>query len=177
MSKLSEIEEDSRIKCKEKFQELLEYNDVNDADEIADTIEKGVFDYVENFDAVDIKYSNLRRFYMNKIISLYTNLNPKSYVGNTTLLTRLVDGEIKPSELACMTSQQIFPERWQKLIDRKNAKDEFLYSKTFVAKTNEFKCGKCKKNECTYYQMQIRSADEPMTTFVTCLECGNKWHF
>jgi transcription elongation factor S-II len=26
-------------------------------------------------------------------------------------------------------------------------------------------------------QMQTRSADEPMTTFVTCVNCGNKWKF
>lgn len=24
---------------------------------------------------------------------------------------------------------------------------------------------------------QTRSADEPMTTFVTCTNCGNKWKF
>lgn len=29
----------------------------------------------------------------------------------------------------------------------------------------------------TYYQMQTRSADEPMTTFVTCVNCGNRWKF
>ena len=38
-----------------------------------------------------------------------------------------------------------------------------------------FKCGKCKSTKTTYYQMQTRSADEPMTTYVTCLECGNRW--
>ena len=45
------------------------------------------------------------------------------------------------------------------------------------AATNEFKCYKCKKRQCTYYQLQTRSADEPMTTFVTCLICGNRWKF
>ena len=43
------------------------------------------------------------------------------------------------------------------------------------AATDEFKCYKCKKRKCTYYEMQTRSADEPMTTFVTCLNCGNRW--
>jgi len=41
-------------------------------------------------------------------------------------------------------------------------------------KTSSFKCGRCGKNSCTYNQLQTRSADEPMTTFVLCLECGNK---
>ncbi len=38
-----------------------------------------------------------------------------------------------------------------------------------------FKCGKCKSTKTTYYQMQTRSADEPMTTYVTCKNCGNRW--
>jgi DNA-directed RNA polymerase subunit M/transcription elongation factor TFIIS len=38
-----------------------------------------------------------------------------------------------------------------------------------------FKCGKCKSKKTTYYQMQTRSADEPMTTYVTCKDCGNRW--
>jgi DNA-directed RNA polymerase subunit M/transcription elongation factor TFIIS len=38
-----------------------------------------------------------------------------------------------------------------------------------------FKCGKCKSVKTTYYQMQTRSADEPMTTFVTCKNCRNRW--
>ena len=38
-----------------------------------------------------------------------------------------------------------------------------------------FKCGKCKLTKTTYYQMQTRSADEPMTTYVTCKNCGHKW--
>ena len=39
----------------------------------------------------------------------------------------------------------------------------------------QFKCGKCKSVKTTYYQLQTRSADEPMTTYVTCLGCNNRW--
>ncbi|ORD95161.1 TFS2 [Enterospora canceri] len=45
------------------------------------------------------------------------------------------------------------------------------------AETTMFKCSKCKKNKCRYYQMQTRSCDEPMTTFVRCTECGHNWKF
>ncbi|XP_022890223.1 transcription elongation factor TFIIS-like [Olea europaea var. sylvestris] len=45
------------------------------------------------------------------------------------------------------------------------------------ASTDQFTCGRCKKKETTYYQMQTRSADEPMTTFVTCVNCNNRWKF
>lgn len=40
-----------------------------------------------------------------------------------------------------------------------------------------FTCGKCKGMKTTYFQMQTRSSDEPMTTFVTCLQCNNRWKF
>ena len=37
------------------------------------------------------------------------------------------------------------------------------------AETDQFKCGKCKQRRCKYYQMQTRSADEPMTTVLLLL--------
>jgi transcription elongation factor S-II len=45
-----------------------------------------------------------------------------------------------------------------------NLKDT-LSAKPTLAATDIFKCGRCKQRKCTYYQMQTRSADEPMTTF------------
>ncbi len=44
-----------------------------------------------------------------------------------------------------------------------------------LAMTDEFKCKRCKSRKTTYYEMQTRSADEPMTIFITCLTCGNRW--
>jgi len=38
-----------------------------------------------------------------------------------------------------------------------------------------FECGRCKSYKTTYFQLQTRSADEPMTTFVTCVNCNKKW--
>ncbi|KAI2605081.1 uncharacterized protein GGS25DRAFT_524589 [Hypoxylon fragiforme] len=33
----------------------------------------------------------------------------------------------------------------------------------------------CDGNEAAFYQIQIRSADEPMTTFYKCMACGHRW--
>lgn len=41
----------------------------------------------------------------------------------------------------------------------------------------QFKCGKCGSKKTDYYQLQTRSADEPMTTYVTCHGCGSRWKF
>jgi transcription elongation factor S-II len=49
------------------------------------------------------------------------------------------------------------------------------------AKTNDedysgmFTCGRCKSKRTTFYLLQTRSADEPMTAFISCMGCGNKW--
>lgn len=42
-------------------------------------------------------------------------------------------------------------------------------------RTKQFRCGRCGKNDTAFHQMQTRSADEPMTTFVTCLNCDHRW--
>ncbi|XP_054939642.1 transcription elongation factor A protein 3 isoform X1 [Physeter macrocephalus] len=54
---------------------------------------------------------------------------------------------------------------------------EHQMAKTGGTTTDLFQCSKCKKKNCTYNQVQTRSADEPMTTFVLCNECGNRWKF
>jgi DNA-directed RNA polymerase subunit M/transcription elongation factor TFIIS len=74
-----------------------------------------------------------------------------------------------------MTHQEMQPEKWDALIQAKIKKDKSKYDTQQEAMTDTFKCRKCYSNKCSYYQMQTRSADEPMTTFVTCLECANRW--
>ena len=60
--------------------------------------------------------------------------------------------------------------------EKKSALDySYWNNKVLYQISNNIKCGRCKKKECSFYQLQTRSADEPMTTFVTCLNCGNRW--
>ena len=67
------------------------------------------------------------------------------------------------------------PDKWNALIQEKKIRDENKYEAKIEASTDDFTCWKCKSKKCTYYQLQTRSADEPMTTFVSCLDCGNRW--
>ena len=80
-----------------------------------------------------------------------------------------------PQTIACMTHQEMRPDRWATLLYQKEKRDEHLFSNKIAATTTDFTCFKCKKNNCTYYQLQTRSADEPMTTFVTCVNCEVHW--
>lgn len=115
------------------------------------------------------------RAYLNKVYSILVNLDDGSYVGNPRLLRRLQEHEFPPHQLPCMRPEEVFPERWAKAIDEKMRRDEHVLEEKPAAMTTQFRCGKCKKQECIYQEFQLRSADEPMTLFVTCLNCGNRW--
>lgn len=63
--------------------------------------------------------------------------------------------------------------------DSEYIKESLLASQvaSAAADTDMFQCSKCKQKKCTYSQLQTRSCDEPMTTFVTCTNCGHRWKF
>jgi len=113
--------------------------------------------------------------YEDKARSVILNLDPNSYVGNHRLIQRMKENEFSPHEIAYMKPQNIFPEKWESVLDARMKKDMHIFEEKPVSMTQEFKCGKCKKRECVYQELQVRSADEPMTIFITCLNCGHKW--
>ena len=100
---------------------------------------------------------------------IYSNLK------NEKIVKKLFNKELKSSEIAFKTHMELFPEKWESKIKDKQVRLENKYFPKIEASTDNFTCGKCKSNKCTYYQLQTRSADEPMTTFVTCLNCGSRW--
>lgn len=145
-----------------------------------DDLEIGIYNWcIEYATQNDIprNWKNYRftQLYKDKAFSVYSNLKPDSYIGNTRLLERLKENEFEPHKIPFMSSENIFPERWRELMDVKMKKDMHIIEEKPAAMTSEFKCGKCKKRECIYQELQVRSADEPMTIFISCLNCGNKW--
>lgn len=144
--------------------------------------EKGVYNFskdyaTDNHISTDWQNVAFRRIYLNKMISVHDNLNAKSYVQNNTLVERLKNGEIEPEYLSYMHPYETFPSIWKAIMDKKNATEKLKNTISHGIETDQFTCGKCKKNHCSYMQLQIRSCDEPMTTFVNCLECNHSWHF
>lgn len=88
-------------------------------------------------------------------------------------------GHIKPERLINMSTAEMASDQ------RKRENEEIEQKALFdcerggapKATTDQFKCGRCGQRKTTYYQLQTRSADEPMTTFVTCVNCNNHWKF
>ena len=94
---------------------------------------------------------------------------------NNHIIDQINNGEIKAHKIAFMTHQELCPEKWDELIRLKSIKDKNKFETNMEAATDTFTCRKCKSNKCTYYALQTRSSDEPMTIFVTCLDCGQRW--
>lgn len=116
-----------------------------------------------------------RMVYDHKVKSLVANLDEHSYVGNSRLLTRLKDGECAPHAIAGMPPDQVFPEQWNDIIRAKMQREEYMMTARPAAMTDQFLCGRCKKRECTFTEMQMRSCDEPASLFIQCLTCGHRW--
>ena len=117
-----------------------------------------------------------RQVYIDKVRSIMANINKTSYVNNTRLYKRVVEEkELPASEVAFMKAEHMFPERWHDILDIKIKRDQNLGEIQRTAMTDQFKCSRCKKRECVYYERQIRSADEPSTIFIQCLNCNNSW--
>ena len=91
--------------------------------------------------------------------------------------------------MSVMKHMQMFPNKVNDIIQQKESKrlgslsfldfqDPVVSEKPTTdedSNTGLFKCMKCKTHNTTYYSLQTRSADEPMTNFITCKNCGNRW--
>lgn len=141
---------------------------------ICKNLEKGVYNYCikeANDRQIVKKWDNVyfTHIYLDKLRSVYANLR------NPQLIEKIMSKSIRPHEIAFMDHQEIMPEKWVTLLSDKKIREENIYAPKLEASTDGFTCRKCKSKECSYYQLQTRSADEPMTTFVTCIKCGNRW--
>jgi len=137
-------------------------------------LEKGVFNYsLKEATSKKLikKWENpvFAQLYLDRLRSIYNNLK------NDELLSMLSSKELLPQNLAMMTHQEMNPQHWKVLIDQKIKRDANKFTTNIQASTDMFTCKKCKSKRCTYYEMQTRSADEPATIFVTCLDCGKNW--
>jgi DNA-directed RNA polymerase subunit M/transcription elongation factor TFIIS len=94
------------------------------------------------------------------------------------LVRRLQLKELESKSLARYSADVLWPDGpWANIAFELRRKDLAMEA----AKAREedysgmFTCMRCKTKRTTFYLLQTRSADEPMTAFITCLSCGNKW--
>ncbi|KAM0475054.1 hypothetical protein ACHAPX_007186 [Trichoderma viride] len=114
--------------------------------------------------------------YKKKIRSLFTNLKNKS---NRDLGKRVMTGDISPERFVNMSDDELKSEDQRKMeieLEKENMKKAQV-PMAEKSISDSLECGKCKKKKVSYTQAQTRSADEPMTTFCECMNCGNRWKF
>ena len=161
---------------------IQKLNLIIDNEEISKDIEKSIYNYAyeqcksKNIEP-DIENKYFKRIYVNKLMSLYNNLDKNSYIKNESFLDEILKSDYDINKIAFLSPQEVNKKHWKKYIDKQSAADEFLYSRTAGIRTTEYKCGRCKERNCSYYQLQVRCSDEPMTTFINCLNCGYTWSF
>jgi transcription elongation factor S-II len=168
----------SKNNIRERIRDKL--NIVCNDREISNSIETGIFNSVikqAEHKGIVKKWDNnhFYKLYILKVIGIYSNLKTNTYIKNDYLLEKIKEGKIEPYDISFMQPYELFPDRWKTILDKKQKRDELKYEKRSEIATNLYRCGNCGKRECTFYQLQTRSSDEPMTTFVTCLNCDKRW--
>ena len=159
--------EEFRNNIRKKIQQMIP------DDKLAKNMEIGIFNYT-------IQTCNQRKYvkkwenpqfveiYICKLRTIFSNLE------RPELRDQVNTSKVLPHEIVFMTYYELYPSHWEVLLEKKKKRDEIKCTTNMTATTDAYTC-KCKSKKCTYYQLQTRSADEPMTTFVTCLDCGNRW--
>lgn len=112
--------------------------------------------------------------YKKKIRSLFANLKTKS---NKDLGKRVMSGDISPEKFAKMTDEELKSEDQRKK-EIELEKENMKRAQVPMAEksiSDSLECGRCKMKKVSYTQAQTRSADEPMTTFCECMNCGHRW--
>lgn len=149
-----------------KGEELPQGIEESRCDDLATSLEEAIFG---QFKSTNPKYKN-------QVRSRVFNLKDKK---NAELREALLLGTITSERLAVMTSAEMASDQVKKEREQ-YIKDGINDSALAIAqgtKSTLIKCGGCGKSNTTYHQAQTRSADEPMTTFVLCNECGKRWKF
>tara|TARA_B100001057_G_scaffold23353_3_gene21631 strand:+ start:21582 stop:22145 length:564 start_codon:yes stop_codon:yes gene_type:complete len=131
--------------------------------------------------------NDFANIYISKFKTLLFNLE------NANVRDLILSKKIKSYNIAFIEHKDLMPEKWYTLIEELKVKNDNKYMPKIEASSDGFECLKCMGNEiklaksenrksrkeaytqCTYYQLQTRSADEPMTTFVTCIKCNARW--
>jgi len=150
---------------------VAKINDTVDNSLLSENIEIGIFNrsvQIAKEKQVIRKWTNkfFVEIYLSKLKSVLANLSKE-----------LISILPEPHKIAFLEHHQMNPSRWEELIQKKAKREEYMCEQKIAANSTDMKCYKCKSDKCSYYQLQTRSADEAMTTYVSCMNCGNHWTF
>ena len=170
-----------RIETTEKILQLFQSNSLNDLSELeVFDLEQGIYcaSLVEADkkhiikDWKNIHYILIYKSVLRKII---VNLNKNLYIKNNEMIQLYKENKVSLQDICKMDHYKLLPSKWDKKLEQQAVIEKRQLEGNKSMATEQFLCTKCFKRECTYYEMQTRSADEPMTIFINCLNCGKNW--
>ena len=135
---------------------------------ISEKIENSIYNFSEQYSETQGTPFLISQIYNDKAEEILCHLENK----NKELIDGIKSKKLDPSKIAELKPQELNPEKYEKIQKKKDLEE---YNKNNQASTDIFQCSKCKNRRCKVTEKQTRAGDEPATTFVECLECGNVW--
>lgn len=144
-----------------QFNELFE-------DETTKEIIDSIVDFTNVYVDTNDSYFLIDDTFNMKVSELWHFIKKSDYI-----IDLIREGDIEIKDLCNLKPYELDPERYKNIIEKKSYENKKKKQKG----SNIFTCKKCKTSNCEVSQKQTRSADEPATTFVKCLECGYMCRF
>ena len=158
---------------------LSKLTSIIENEKLSHEIEESIYDYIGEYCETNNIVANTTNqeymmLYLEHSSSVYHNLKSDSYIKNTKMADLVKGEKLKPGKINDYT--KMFPNKWKKFKNDLELMNNEVLETPETATTTQFRCSKCRKNtKCCYFSMQTRSADEPMTNFITCTECNHNW--
>lgn len=128
-------------------------------------------------DKMPLVWDAIRERYTAKAVGINVFHLKKS----EALRRKLVSGALPLKTFIAMKPWEVFPDLWADAFERA-AKKQLGRDVGFMTRQQvdampdgALTCSRCKSKKTTYIEMQTRAADEPMTVFASCMNCGKRW--
>lgn len=133
------------------------------------TITTCVRDYIPRY----WENTGFRYRYTTRALSLAFNLQ---HPQNPGLGDDVRAKRISLKKFANMTPHEMFPALYEPIYERLAVRELRKMAVSHKdAPDGMYTCRACKSRKTQYTCLQTRSADEPMSIFVACLQCGKRW--
>ncbi len=119
-----------------------------------------------------LKIQLFKQLYLSKVISIFTNIS-KICITNTLFKQKIIEVN---SCIKHFNHALLYDYYFRKLAIFTDAKLKKKDKVTHKPSHDDdmFKCRKCNSRSCSY-EFKHELIDEPMTKFISCLDCGSRW--
>jgi len=135
-------------------------------------IERGIYDHTEQYCSMNTYYFTIAlAIYKHHVQDLLFNLEQDNKSIHK-IKKDITKGKFNEYNLAFMSPSELNEDQWKAILIKKAITEDKLNNLPTITWRA---CRDCKGTQYSYYQLQTRSADEPMTTFYICKDCGKTY--